>query len=95
MQCFTIIVLFPLLIPAIARTQIQKIYLYPKATGTARQEKFVDSIQFVPLESREEVQLSAPDQYGGDRQSLHGNRLLHEDYFALCKKRAFYEKDQL
>src|SRR6476661_5524335 len=42
-----------------AQSQIQKIYLHPKAVGSEKQSKFVDSIRIIPLEIKEDVELSA------------------------------------
>ena len=39
-----------------AQSQLQKIYLHPKAAGTEKQSKFIDSIRFIPLEVKEEVE---------------------------------------
>lgn len=55
------VVLSCLLIPTTANTQIQKLYLYPKAAGSEKQSKFVDSIRFIPLEIKEGIQLGAYD----------------------------------
>jgi hypothetical protein len=38
--------------------QLQKIYLHPKAAGSEKQSKFVDSIRFIPLEVKEGVELA-------------------------------------
>lgn len=40
-----------------AKSQIQKIYLHPKAAGSEKQSKFVDSIRFIPLEIKEGIEL--------------------------------------
>src|SRR5688572_25371208 len=46
-----------LFLSSIAYTQIEKIYLQPKAAGNAKQSNFVDSIRFIPLEIKEEIKL--------------------------------------
>lgn len=40
-----------------ARSQIQKIYLSPKAAGSDKQSNFVDSLRFIPLEIKEGIEL--------------------------------------
>ncbi len=55
---FTTLFFFSLVIPSFAFTQIQKIYLSPKAAGNAKQSNFVDSIHFVPLEIREDIKFT-------------------------------------
>jgi hypothetical protein len=40
-------------------SQLQKIYLHPKAAGTDKQSKFVDSMRFIPLEIKDGVELTA------------------------------------
>src|SRR5215212_1738015 len=54
--------LYCLLISAIASSQVQKIYLHPKAVGTGKQSQFVDSIRFIPLEIKEGIQIGAFNQ---------------------------------
>jgi hypothetical protein len=51
--------LYCLLIPTFAQSQLQKIYLHPKSAGSEKQSKFVDSIRIIPLEIKEEIELSA------------------------------------
>ena len=41
-----------------AQSQLQKIYLQPKSTASEKQSQIVDSIRFIPLEVREDIQLS-------------------------------------
>jgi len=41
--------IFCVLISTIAKSQVQKIYFHPKATGTEKQSSFIDSIRFIPL----------------------------------------------
>jgi hypothetical protein len=47
-----------------AISQIQKIYLQPKATGSAKQSQFLDSLRFIPLEDRSDINISSS--YGVD-----------------------------
>jgi hypothetical protein len=47
-----------LLVSPIAQSQLQKIYLHPKAAGSEKQSKFVDSIRFIPLEIKEDIELN-------------------------------------
>ncbi len=47
-----------LLVSPIAQSQLQKIYLHPKAAGSEKQSKFVDSIRFIPLEIKEGIEVS-------------------------------------
>ena len=58
-EYYLFILLHCLLIPVIAHSQVQKIYLQPKAPGSARQSQFVDSIRFIPLETQEGIQIGA------------------------------------
>ena len=48
-----------LLLATFAHSQLQKIYLHPKAAGNEKQSKFVDSIRLIPLEIKEGVELTA------------------------------------
>lgn len=48
-----------LLVPAIVQSQVQKIYLHPKAPGVGRQSQFIDSIRFIPLEIKDGVEIGA------------------------------------
>jgi hypothetical protein len=50
-----------LLVPAIVQSQVQKIYLHPKAPGIGRQSQFVDSIRFIPLEIKDGVEIGWVD----------------------------------
>lgn len=45
-------------ISPIAQAQLQKIYLHPKAAGSEKQSKFVDSIRFIPLEVKEGIEFT-------------------------------------
>ncbi|MEI6945876.1 6-bladed beta-propeller [Paraflavisolibacter sp. H34] len=45
-----------LLFSSVARAQLQKIYLQPKAAGNGKQSQFVDSIRFIPLEIKAGIQ---------------------------------------
>lgn len=47
-----------LFISSFAQSQLQKIYLHPKAAGNEKQSNFVDSIRFIPLDVKEGVELS-------------------------------------
>jgi hypothetical protein len=49
-------ILLPLLFSSTATvSQIQKIYLQPKSPGSAKQSQFLDSLQFIPLEERDDI----------------------------------------
>lgn len=50
-------VLCCLLISTVIHSQVQKIYLHPKAPGSVKQAQFVDSIRFIPLEIIKGVEL--------------------------------------
>lgn len=52
-----LIAFFLLLLSGTAQSQIQKIYLHPKAAGSGKQSLFVDSIHFVPLEIKDGIEL--------------------------------------
>jgi hypothetical protein len=56
---FPIVLLCCLLLSTFAHSQLQKIYLHPKAAGNEKQSKFVDSIRLIPLEIKEGVELTA------------------------------------
>lgn len=56
---YFLLVLNCLLISIFAQSQLQKIYLHPKASGSEKQSKFVDSIRFIPLEIKEDIELTA------------------------------------
>jgi hypothetical protein len=45
-----------LLVSPVAQSQLQKIYLHPKAAGNEKQLKFVDSIRFIPLEIKDGIE---------------------------------------
>ena len=47
-----------LFISSFAHSQLQKIYLHPKAAGSEKQSKFVDSIRFIPLEVKAGVEFT-------------------------------------
>jgi hypothetical protein len=53
------LVLYCLLLSTFTHSQLQKIYLHPKAAGNEKQSKFVDSIRLIPLEIKEGVELTA------------------------------------
>jgi hypothetical protein len=53
------VILCCLFVPLIAKSQLQKIYLNPKAPGIGKQSQFVDSIKFIPLEIKEGIELGA------------------------------------
>jgi hypothetical protein len=48
-----------LLLSTFGQSQLQKIYLHPKAPGSEKQSKFVDSIRLIPLELKEDIELNA------------------------------------
>jgi hypothetical protein len=52
-----ILALYCLFISPGAQSQLQKIYLHPKATGTEKQSNFVDSVRFIPLEIKEDIEV--------------------------------------
>lgn len=56
---YLFILLHSLFIPSITHSQVQKIYLHPKAPGIGKQSQFVDSIRFIPLETQEGIQIGA------------------------------------
>lgn len=55
-QCIAILLCCHILIPA--ESQIQKIYLHPKAVVSGKQSQFVDSVQFIPLQLTRGVTVS-------------------------------------
>jgi hypothetical protein len=52
------LVLYCLIISTLAESQLQKIYLHPKAAGNEKQSIFVYSIRFIPLEVKEGIELT-------------------------------------
>jgi hypothetical protein len=67
-----------LLNSTIAQTQLQKIYLHPKAVGNAKQSQFVDSIRFIPLETGDGIEVGK-----------YSNLTITEKYFLI---RAYSDK---
>lgn len=67
-----VLIFFSLFFPVITHSQIQKIYLDPKAVRGGKQSQFVDSIRFIPLEIKNGIQLSG-----------FGNVQVTEKYFLL------------
>lgn len=65
------LVFFSLFFPVIVRSQIQKIYLHPKAVGSGKQSQFVDSVRFIPLEK------------GGVEAGSYNNIRITEKYFLI------------
>ena len=53
----TLVLLHCLFFSATAFSQLQKIYLQPKAAGNGKQTDFVDSVRFIPLESKGDLRL--------------------------------------
>ena len=45
------------LFPFLSIAQLPKIFLQPKAPGNAKQSKFIDSIRFIPLEIKDDINL--------------------------------------
>jgi hypothetical protein len=73
-------------ISTIAKTQLQKIYLHPKAAGSGKQSQFVDSIRVIPLEIK-----------GGIQVDMYSNLTITEKYFLINDYRdkavLIYSKD--
>ena len=55
--CLTMMLLCQLISTGVY-SQLQKIYVHPKAAGNEKQSKFVDSIRFIPLEIKEGIELA-------------------------------------
>lgn len=55
---YSSLLLYCLLHAALAHSQLQKIYLHPKAAGSEKQSKFIDSLRFIPLEVKEDIELT-------------------------------------
>lgn len=66
------LVLYCLLISTISKSQLQKIYLHPKAAASGKQSQFVDSIRFIPLEIKDGIELGA-----------HNNVQITENYILI------------
>jgi hypothetical protein len=56
--CVAILLCY-ILISITAQSQLQKLYLNPKAPGIEKQSKIIDSIRFIPLEVRDNIELGA------------------------------------
>ncbi|OQP44809.1 hypothetical protein A4H97_10630 [Niastella yeongjuensis] len=78
-------ILYCQVISSIAQSQLQKIYLHPKASGSEKQSKFVDSIRFIPLEIKDDIQFRT---YAGVEAT--DNYFLLKDYSG--KTIALYSK---
>jgi hypothetical protein len=72
--------------PWLGHSQLQKIYLHPKANGSEKQSKFVDSLRFIPLDIIPGVELTA---YAGIDKTK--NYFLVKNYTA--KTIIIYSKD--
>ena len=83
---FALLLSYGLLISTTAKSQLQKIYLNPKAPGGGKQSQFVDSIRFIPLEPKDDIRLG--DYY--NIQAIEKYFLLG-DY--LNKRLLIYSKD--
>ncbi len=55
--CFLTLSLSQLVLPATGQSQLRKIYLHPKTVAREKQSKFVDSLRFIPLETKDGIQL--------------------------------------
>jgi len=64
--------LFSFLIAFNAKSQVQKIYLHPKAAGSEKQSRFIDSIRFIPLEVKDGIDLST-----------YNNTIVTKDHFLI------------
>lgn len=53
-----ILIIYGLSIARTAPAQLQKIYLHPKAAGSEKQSKFIDSLRFIPLEATAGVEFT-------------------------------------
>jgi hypothetical protein len=54
---FALLLICNLLHSTTAHSQLQKIYLHPKAPGGGKQSQFVDSIRFIALEVKQDIRL--------------------------------------
>jgi hypothetical protein len=83
--CCKLMLVLCLLFSFSAFSQLQKIYLNPKAAGSEKQSNFLDSIHFVPLEIKEGIELGAYNNV-----AVTDNHFLITDYigkFLLLYKR--------
>lgn len=75
-----------LLLSASLPAQLQKIYVHPKAAGTEKQSRFIDSIRLIPLEVKEDIGVKNTNSV-----------LVTRDYFLLTdyalKSVIFYNRD--
>ncbi|HEX7847321.1 MAG TPA: 6-bladed beta-propeller, partial [Chitinophagaceae bacterium] len=55
---YTLLFLYLLPMPVLSQQDLRKIYLHPKAAGSEKQAKFVDSIRVIPLEVNDGVGLT-------------------------------------
>ncbi|WP_276481497.1 6-bladed beta-propeller [Paraflavitalea pollutisoli] len=67
------------------QSQVQKIYLHPKAAGSEKQSKFIDSVRFIPLEVTPDAQFTQ-----------YSNVEVTRDYFMIrnyqAKELVLYDK---
>ena len=80
------LVLYCLLMSTFAQSQLQKIYLHPKAASNEKQSRIVDSIRFIPLEVKDGIELTT---YNGIE--LNRNYFLIKNY--ADKKILLYSKN--
>jgi hypothetical protein len=82
----TILILFCFLTAIKANSQLQKIYLNPKAAGNEKQSRFVDSIRFIPLQVKDGISLST-----------YNNTIVTEKHFLIldysAKEILLYSKE--
>jgi hypothetical protein len=83
---YAVLIVCCLLVSPFAQSQLQKIYLHPKAAGGEKQSKFVDSIRFIPLEIKEGIELHEYNYV-----EVTKNYFLITDYFG--KAILLYAKD--
>lgn len=80
------LILLYLVTPVVAQTSLQKIFLHPKAPGTEKQSKFIDSIRFIPLEIQDGVELT-----NNNRVEVTKNYYWIADF--MSKRIFFYSRD--
>jgi hypothetical protein len=79
------VLLCSFLFAATAHSQLRKIYLQPKTTAREKQSTFVDSIRFIPLEAKKDIELG-----------IYTNAVITDKYLMVIdqmnKRIVFYTK---
>lgn len=81
-----------LLAAPFAQSQLQKIYLHPKAAGSEKQSKFVDSIRFIPLEIKAGIELNTYNYVAVTKNYFFINDYIARTILLYAKNGSFAKK---